>query len=349
MRTLDSALKRLAPIFREKLGENLQGLYLHGSGALGCFSWETGDIDLVAVTEKSPTEEEKAALLAALTGFAEAPAKGIEMSLVLARHCRPFIYPTPYQLHWSERWRRHYMADPSCLLGTGEKTDRDLAAHFTVLRAAGRALIGPPPREMFAPVSRGRFLSALKADSRDYAGNHPRDPVYTTLNACRILLYLREGEIAGKARGGEWGLTHLPGTFRPLLSECLAAYRGEGEVTRTAEGGGLFALCEEELEAAMEREKVLMAFMPEGRVKAMPAKRKKRLVIYEEAAKLLTPGRSYAEGELNLLLAAFWEDYCTLRRALVDLGYMTRGGGIYRVKEKEEWPRPGDLAGKPRR
>ena len=46
-------LDALCADFRAVLGDKLAGFYAHGSIAFGCFRWETGDIDFLAVA-KSP-------------------------------------------------------------------------------------------------------------------------------------------------------------------------------------------------------------------------------------------------------------------------------------------------------
>ena len=39
--------------------ESLLGVYVHGSLALGCFSWENSDIDFIVVLKNSPTQAQK--------------------------------------------------------------------------------------------------------------------------------------------------------------------------------------------------------------------------------------------------------------------------------------------------
>jgi hypothetical protein len=48
-----------------------------------------------------------------------------------------------------------------------------------------------------------------------------------------------------------------------------------------------------------------------------------------EIAGKFEPERQYAEREVNVILEDINEDYCTVRRFLVDYGYLSRSGGIY--------------------
>ena len=88
------------------------------------------------------------------------------------------------------------------------------------------------------------------------------------------------------------------------------------------------------------RQKVLRAFLKEGRLIRIPAQRKKRDVILNLLVQAFEPGREYPEREVNLKLSEYHEDFFTLRRELVGRGLMTRGGGIYRRVAE---PEPGDL------
>ncbi|MBQ9227868.1 MAG: DUF2087 domain-containing protein [Eubacterium sp.] len=81
------------------------------------------------------------------------------------------------------------------------------------------------------------------------------------------------------------------------------------------------------------RSKVLEAFFEFGKLKAIPAQRKKERIILEEIAKSFAPERDYTEREVNLIIADFYDDFCTLRRDMIAEGLMTRRNGIYRRTE----------------
>ncbi len=89
---------------------------------------------------------------------------------------------------------------------------------------------------------------------------------------------------------------------------------------------------QQELREMQYRQKVLDTFFEYGRLKAIPAQRKKERIILEELARALEPGRNYPEQELNDILLTFHEDYCTLRRDMIGEGLLEREKGIYRRK-----------------
>ena len=84
------------------LGDNLVGVYLHGSAVMGCFNPQKSDVDLLVVVNEEPTDAVKRAFLNMVVSLNETgPAKGIEMSIVERSVCKPFAYPTPFVLHFS--------------------------------------------------------------------------------------------------------------------------------------------------------------------------------------------------------------------------------------------------------
>ena len=52
--------------------------------------------------------------------------------------------------------------------------------------------------------------------------------------------------------------------------------------------------------------------------------------MLERLAEEFEPGRDYSEREVNLAIANFHDDFCTLRRNLVDECFMRREDGRYR-------------------
>jgi hypothetical protein len=74
---------------------------------------------------------------------------------------------------------------------------------------------------------------------------------------------------------------------------------------------------------------VFRAFFEQGRLKAMPAKRSKRLVVLDSIARVFEPGLRYSETDVNAFLRAFHPDYAMLRRYLVDEGFLARDHGVY--------------------
>jgi hypothetical protein len=76
--------------------------------------------------------------------------------------------------------------------------------------------------------------------------------------------------------------------------------------------------------------KVLSDFtLPDGRFKSLPAQQKKLLVLLGHAVQAFELGVQYPEKQVNQVLVRYYEDTASLRRALIDFGFMERQQGIY--------------------
>lgn len=89
------------------------------------------------------------------------------------------------------------------------------------------------------------------------------------------------------------------------------------------------------------RRKVLDSFFRNGRLEKLPAQHKKRLIVLEQFARRFESGRRYGEQEVTGLITPLFDDYCAIRRLLVDEGLVRRDGSLY-WREGE----PGDAAAK---
>lgn len=86
---------------------------------------------------------------------------------------------------------------------------------------------------------------------------------------------------------------------------------------------------DEHPDAPPERAKVLRAFVRDGRLLSIPAGHGKRQVVLDLLAQEFEPGRRYREREVNAVLARWHPDTASLRRYLVDDGFMQREAGEY--------------------
>ena len=85
----------------------------------------------------------------------------------------------------------------------------------------------------------------------------------------------------------------------------------------------------DEREAAY-RQKVIDTFFEYGKLQSIPAQRKKKRIVLEEIAKAFEIGRVYPEREVNIMIADYHDDFCTIRRDMISEGLMEREGGQYR-------------------
>ncbi|NUW45414.1 DUF2087 domain-containing protein [Nonomuraea rhodomycinica] len=120
----------------------------------------------------------------------------------------------------------------------------------------------------------------------------------------KALERLAGGGLAARGEDGTWRAT--PERFRELLR-------------RLAEAPA----------PVSEEERLLRTFLVDGRLRTMPMRREKRLVVLRHIARLFEPGVRYAEKDVNVTLRAFHDDYAALRRYLVDEGLLSREDNVY--------------------
>ncbi len=81
------------------------------------------------------------------------------------------------------------------------------------------------------------------------------------------------------------------------------------------------------------RQKVINAFFEYGKLKSIPAQRKKERIVLEVIAEAFEYDRIYTEREVNIIIADFHDDFCTIRRNMVGEGLLARDtSGYWRVK-----------------
>ncbi len=216
---------------KEILREDLVGVYLHGSSVMGCFNPRKSDIDLIVVVERPLSDPVKRAYMEMVVEYnALGPPKGIEMSVVLREVCKPFVYPTPYELHFSAGHLEWYQEDPEEYIRELKGTDKDLAAHFTIINHRGKCLYGAAIGDVFGPVPESDYMDSIWYDVENSPEEIAEHTMYLTLNLARVLAYREEGLVLSKKEGGEWALGRLPAEFRPLIADALREYCDSAEL-----------------------------------------------------------------------------------------------------------------------
>jgi len=184
----------------------------------------------------------------------------------------------------------------------------------------------------------------------------------------RILAILANGPLHGQALAGKLGVT--PPTITHHMAKLREAalvyerrdkntiyfYLHEANVKRLSQAivdvlehakkGSDESLWEEEGKEAkegggkpvVESLQVLRTFYTaDGRLKQIPAQRKKKLIVFEHMVRGLEKGRKYTEAQINEYIRQFHEDYATIRREFVMNHYMYREDGIYELNPEELW------------
>ncbi|CEG26602.1 DUF2087 domain-containing protein [Bacillus sp. B-jedd] len=173
----------------------------------------------------------------------------------------------------------------------------------------------------------------------------------------RILSLLAGGPLHGQAIAGKLGLTpptithHLKklrdvhAVFERRDKNTVYFYLNEKVLEQHAkalvqiaikmEGKGKMETMNE------EKQKVISNFFTaDGKLKNIPAQRKKKLFVFEHLVKGLEKGRKYEEKEINEFIKRYHDDYATIRREFIINHYMYRENGIYEMNPSEMWAKP---------
>lgn len=173
----------------------------------------------------------------------------------------------------------------------------------------------------------------------------------------RIIGLLAEGE------RNVHGLARALGLKEPTVSHHLAVLKRQGLVTMRSEGTVRWhALDREALEqlsrrvlqpprakappprgADLSEDKVLQGFVDaDGKLRQIPASRKKRGVVLRWLMKGFASDRRYKESEVNAAIQEHHWDSATLRRELVGHKMLARKDSLYWRLPQAEWKAGGE-------
>lgn len=232
-------LREIRQCCLEIFPETLVGVYVHGSLALNCFNWNKSDIDFIVVVKSAPCLRQKEQFVSGLLGIDKhGPPKGLEMSLVLEKYVRDFVYPTPFELHFSNMYKQECRDNLEEYCSRMNGVDKDLSAHFTVIRNACVNVYGKPEKDVFGEIPKSDYLDSIKCDIDSAETEIESNPVHVVLNLCRVLAYVESDLILSKKDGGYWGIKNVPKKYTGIIVSALDSYLDDKR-SMTDENSGL--------------------------------------------------------------------------------------------------------------
>jgi streptomycin 3"-adenylyltransferase len=210
---------------REILGDNVVGIYLHGSAVLGGLR-ESSDLDVITVVQRPLTKAEKGRLGAVLAKISKNP-RPLDFDLLVRSEIRPWRYPPQFDFHYSEWWPGVRDRD----------TNPDLAVLITMMLAGDTPLYGPPSATVIDPVPDEDFRRSTLAAVEDAMGRRLEDDTRNVvLTLARIWTSIETGEVLSKDGAATWALERLPEEHKPVLERArelyLAGSRGQWDDLR---------------------------------------------------------------------------------------------------------------------
>ncbi len=228
---LNDILRQYAERLKLALRENLVGVYIAGSFAVGDAD-AYSDVDLMVITESEITESQLSALQV-LHG------RIYELGSAWAQHLEISYLP------------RALMNDRESVgvakLWYLDNGHRSLQLHTHdntwvvrwVLRECGIPLIGPAAKTLIDPIPEDLMKEGLSAVVRNWGGDLVADPqlmearwyqAFVVVTWCRILNTLETGRIHSKPVSAVWSQQNLDQRWSPLIQKALDERRLPWEV-----------------------------------------------------------------------------------------------------------------------
>ena len=216
-------LEGITVLLDDVLGADLAGAFLFGSAVLGGLKPES-DLDLLAVSERPTSPDEKRRLAAALLRASGDPRR-LELTIVVRAAVRPWRYPPAFDFQYGDWLRTEFER--------GDATPRpstpspDLATLLTMTLLADSPLTGPPPADVLDPVPHGDLVRAMRDGVDPLLADLGHDTANVLLTLARSWSTVSTGEIRPKEAAADWAVARLPVAQRPALARARAVYLGD--------------------------------------------------------------------------------------------------------------------------
>lgn len=215
-------LEETLSVVHSVLGDNLIGIYLYGSLAMGCFQPRSSDVDIILVARERLSEEQRRKTLEYLRACSKD--RRIELSIVRADVIRNPQYPMMVDLHY-EYWGNTFE----------DEKDNEILSNLYTTRKRGFCVWGLPMGDVFSRIPAQYHLRSVVEDlehTRRHLHENPERvgynvAAYWILGSCRVLAFIREEKVLSKLEGGRWGLTNLPKEYHNLVEQALSCQQGK--------------------------------------------------------------------------------------------------------------------------
>jgi hypothetical protein len=210
-------------LLEQELPGFVNGLYLHGSIALGAFNERMSDIDFIALCSRPHTPDDVEQLR--------------QVHGIVAQKYPRWALQGSY-LQWEnlgqfEEISPPYPAYSDGALNPNEHHGPDLVTWWLV-KTRGQALIGLAPEKLPFDVDWNTLIAKMHENLNTYWASYTRNPTrmawllsdygvqWAVLGVLRQYYTFREHDIISKTGAGEYALKHLPVRWHPLIQEAIA-------------------------------------------------------------------------------------------------------------------------------
>lgn len=224
---IQQQLKDSTELLKMILGSDLLGVYLYGSSLVGGLQ-KYSDIDLLAITNRATTSEEKANLIARLLKISGIYMKTsklpIEITLVEKRMINPWHYPPYFDFQYGDWLRESFEKGIIEPWETYEMPD--LAVIVTQVLLRSETLWGVKPDQLLVEVPYHDFMKAMLHDVNRLAADLEHDTRNVLLTFARIWSTLETDTIRSKPAAADWAINHLPEMHQPVMKRAKSICMG---------------------------------------------------------------------------------------------------------------------------
>lgn len=210
-------------LLKNILGDDLLGVYLYGSAVSGGLQ-KYSDIDLLVVTDRDTTREEKSLIIRELLTLSGVYMKDvkppIEMTIVNHDAVNPWQYPPEFDFQYGEWLRDEFAAGNIEPWST--KVMPDLAILITQLLLAHTVLFGKSPNQLLPTIPRQHFIQAIAHSLEELIPNLESDTRNVLLTLARIWNTVETDTILPKPAAAEWAIQQLPENLRVVMQRAKA-------------------------------------------------------------------------------------------------------------------------------
>ncbi len=230
---LNAVLLEMAQSQHGVLGDNLLGVYLQGSFAVGDFD-EHSDVDFIAVIHEAISEQQ-------LADLQQMHWRLFRLESIWAQHLEGSYFPAALLRDYKQLGDRlWYLDNGSQSLELSDHCNT-IVVRWT-LREHGVRLAGPSPVRLVNPIPASALRRSIKADMQDWGQEILSEPErfnnrfyqsFIVLSYCRMLHDLHNGKPGSKRAGAEWVKANLDPSWAGLIDRTWSGRPNPAVSVRT--------------------------------------------------------------------------------------------------------------------
>lgn len=225
---IETQINQCLNLVKEIFEQDLLGVYLYGSSIFGGLQ-KYSDIDLLVVSDRSTTYEEKTKLATQslqISGVYMKSAKlPIEMTVVEKAAINPWRYPPNFDFQYGDWLRKQF--ESGIIEPWSTKEMPDLALLITQVLLASKTLFGADPDQLLCKVPYKDFMTATIDALPDLMTELHSDTRNVLLTLARIWSTVETDAIRSKPAAADWAIDRLPEQYRPAMKRAKAICKGE--------------------------------------------------------------------------------------------------------------------------